>query len=547
MEEGIDVSNILKEIGMIIGEASSSEFYFSSKPEEMPSRWEYVMVHSMEDVGGTSKQVSVVARVESIISASQALTKELDFDIIKKIVDSGLADKKVWGKAKVLGFLTSEGDVLQPRKAVMPGKPIYMAPPELLEKFYSYPEDESIHIGNLITRNEVPVALSIKGFRRHLAIIAQTGAGKSYLAGVLAEELIAKGGTIIMLDPHADYVFLSRNIEGRRYELSDRIMVFRNPASTGRYSEAEVGRVEPYEICFSDLDFDEICLISRINERYINIRSGLERAIGRVKRDKTIYLPKDLLEQLQKADTWEDVDPKIVSGAKSALKYVKRLAAMKVFSDVSTSIDKMLKPMHLSVVDLSGLEDEVSDYIAYKILLEVYEKIAAGRFEYPVFVFVEEAHRFIPPDGRTYSKSLIKKIAAEGRKFGIFLVLITQRPSKIHPDALSQTNSQIIMRLTNPEDQRAVSRSSERMSRELLNDLPGLNIGEAAIVGEMTRAPVMAKIRKRKTREGGSDIDIVSKLKEAAGKAKERTTEKEIEELRSELSGFTKKGGRENG
>ena len=89
------MSGILKEIGMIVGEASSSEFYFSSKPTEMPSRWEYVMVHSMEDVGGTSKQVSVVARVEGIISASQALTKELDFDIIKKIVDSGLADKKV--------------------------------------------------------------------------------------------------------------------------------------------------------------------------------------------------------------------------------------------------------------------------------------------------------------------------------------------------------------------------------------------------------------------------------------------------------------------
>ena len=546
MEGVIDVSNILKEIGVIIGEASSSEFYFASKPEEMPSRWEYVMVHSKEDRGGTLKQVSVVAQVEGIISASQALTKELDFDIIKKIVDSGLADKKVWGKATILGFLTDKGDVLQPRKAVMPGKPVYVAPPELLRKFYSYPEDEAIHIGNLITRKEVPVCLSIKGFRRHLAIIAQTGAGKSYLAGVLAEELIAKGGTIIMLDPHADYVFLSRNLDGRRHDLSDRIMVFRNPASTGRYSEAEVGRVEPYEICFSDLHFDEICLISRISEHYVNIRSGLEQAIERVKRDKTIFLPRDILEQLRQADTWADVDDKTVRGAKSALKYVNRLAAMKVFSDVSTNIDKMLKPMHLSVVDLSGLEDEVSDYIAYKILSEIYEKMAAGQFEYPVFIFVEEAHRFIPSDGQTYSSILIKKIAAEGRKFGIFLVLITQRPSKIHPDALSQSNSQIIMRMTNPEDQKAVSRSSERMSRDLLNDLPGLNIGEAAIVGEMTRAPVMAKIRRRKTREGGSDIDIVNKLKEAAAKAKERTTEKEIEELKSELSGFTKKG-RENG
>ena len=69
-----------------------------------------------------------------------------------------------------------------------------------------------------------------------------------------------------MLDPHADYVFLGRDIDGRRYELSDRITVFRNPASTGRYSDAEVGKVEPYEICFSDLDLDEICLISGIRQ-----------------------------------------------------------------------------------------------------------------------------------------------------------------------------------------------------------------------------------------------------------------------------------------
>ena len=80
------------------------------------------------------------------------------------------------------------------------------------------------------------------------------------------------------------------------------------------------------------------------------------------------------------------------------------------------------------------------------------------------------------------------------------------------------------------------------MSRELLEDLPGLNIGEAAIVGEMTRAPVMIRIRKRKTREGGSDIDIVDKLKAATEKVKSETPEKQIEELRSELSGFRQEG-----
>jgi len=540
VEEVIDVSDTLKEIGMIVGEASSSEFYFSSDPELMPSRWEYIVVYSEERIEETKNKIPVIAQVEGVISASQALTRNLDFDIIKKLVDSGLVDQKVWGKARVMGFLTPEGEVLQPRKAVMPGKAVYVAPKELLEKFYSYAMEESLLIGNLITRSDVPVSLSIKGFRRHLAIIAQTGAGKSYLAGVIAEEIIAKGGTIIMLDPHADYVFLSRSTEGKRHEFSDRIAILRNPASTGRYSEDEVGKVEPYEVCFSDLEFDEICLMARISQKFVNIRSGLETAIGIVEQTKTNYLPKDVLLELNNADNWQNIENAIVRGAKSAKKYMKRIIGMKVFSDSSTNIEKMLKPMHISVVDLSGLEDEVTDYIAYRILSDAYEKVASGEFEYPVFIFIEEAHRFIPPREKTYTSDLIKKIAAEGRKFGVFLILITQRPSKIHPDALSQCNSQIVMRITNPEDQNAVSRSSERISKDLLEDLPGLNRGEAAIIGEMTRAPVMIKTRKRKTREGGSDLDIVKKLREAAKKAKEENTEKKIEDLRSELKGFLK-------
>ena len=533
------MSGSLKEVGIIIGEASSSEFYFSAKPGDMPSRWEYLLTYSEEEIEGQTRQVSVIAQIERVISASQALTKELDFEIIKKIIESGLADSKVWGKAKILGFLT-EGGVLQlPKKAVTPGKPVYIAPTSLLESFYSYPQEEAIQVGSLITRSEVPVSLSIKGFRRHLALIAQTGSGKTYLAGILADELLTKGGTLVMLDPHADYVFLSRDADGKRHELSDRITVFRNPASTGRYSVEEVGKVDPYEICFSDLDLDEICLICGIDERFVKIRNGLELALDQVRASgKTVFQPKNVLEQLQNVANWPGADKTIIGEAQSAEKYVKRLIKMQVFTEASTSIDKMLRPQHLSVVDLSGLSDEVSDYIAYRILSDIYDKVSNGEFEYPVFVFVEEAHRFIPAMGHTYSSPLIKKIAAEGRKFGVFLVVITQRPSKIHPDALSQCNSQIVMRITNPDDQQAIARSSERLGETLLNDLPGLNTGEAVLVGEMTRAPVMVKVKRRRTREGGSDIDIVSKMKSAIEKANEETSENQSKRLRNELEGF---------
>ena len=95
MEGATDVSDTLKEVGIIIGEASSDEFFFSSKPGEMPSRWEYLLTYSKEDVNGTLKQVEVIAQIERIISASQALTKELDFDVIKKIIEAGLELKEL--------------------------------------------------------------------------------------------------------------------------------------------------------------------------------------------------------------------------------------------------------------------------------------------------------------------------------------------------------------------------------------------------------------------------------------------------------------------
>jgi DNA helicase HerA-like ATPase len=77
------------------------------------------------------------------------------------------------------------------------------------------------------------------------------------------------------------------------------------------------------------------------------------------------------------------------------------------------------------------------------------------------------------------------------------------------------------LRITNPEDQEAVRVSSERMSEDLLRDLPGLNVGEAVIVGEVVKAPVMVRVRPRETMEGGADIDVVSKLDEASREAEE--------------------------
>ncbi|MCR6669740.1 MAG: ATP-binding protein [archaeon YNP-WB-040] len=508
-----DIHEGLDKLGYVVGEASPTYFYFIVDEGKYPPRWEYVVVRSLENVDGNDVEVMVVAQICEVLSSSLALdlSSKPRHEAVERIVKAGLVDRRIIAKARVLGF-NYNGEVLQPRRAVHPGNEVYRAPSSILKEFYSYPDSESLHIGSLINRVDVPVSISIRGFRRHLAILAQTGAGKSYAAGVLLEELLKKGATAIVLDPHADHVFLSRSRSGGFY--SKRVTVFRTLESSGRYNATDIGYISIYEVKFSDLSLDEIQTICGIEDKWTNIISAIGDALKKVRELKgDSYGLEDLIEILESNSDDRNY--------LRALKYVRKLQRIRVFGDATTNILNILKPKHISIIDLSGLDDEVSDYIAYRILNDTFNAVRLQKYPYPVFIVIEEAHRFVPNKESTLSKSIIKRIAAEGRKFGLFLIIISQRPSKIDPDVLSQCNSQIILRITNPGDQEAVRASSERMSEDLLRDLPGLNVGEAVIVGEVVKAPVMVRIRPRETMEGGADIDVISKLAEASREAEE--------------------------
>ncbi|MDK2870354.1 MAG: hypothetical protein PWP19_1184 [Thermococcaceae archaeon] len=529
-----DGLNSFEKIGVVVGETTHSEFYFAIDNTKTPQIWDYVVVPSREVVDGVEREVLVLGQIVSITSYSQGLNEYTPYSVAEKLKDAEIIEPRLFAKVKVLGFPVN-GKILMPRRTIYPGTYVYLAPDEVLSLVYSYPEEEGLFIGHLITRPSVKVHLTIKGFRRHLAILAQTGAGKSYTAGVLLEELYEKGATVIVLDPHADYVFISRSKDGNRKVLK-RVSVFRTRESTGRYSKEDIGHVETYEIKFSDLSPEEIFTVAGISDKWSNIQKAVRDAVKKLQEEKLGgYTVDDLIEKLESMG----------NDGEKAVKYIERLSGLKVFGEVTTPIERLLKPQHISVMDLSGLNDHVADYIAYKILSEVYSQREQGKYEYPVFILMEEAHRFIPKKESTLSKRIAKRIAAEGRKFGVFLILVTQRPQKIDQDVLSQCNSQIIMRMTNPEDQKAVRNSAEQVSEELLRDLPGLNVGEAVIVGEMTKMPVMVRIRERRTQEGGADIDIVSLLRKAKEEVKQEANRGRINDIRSEINSLLDMGGLE--
>jgi len=221
-----------------------------------------------------------------------------------------------------------------------------------------------------------------------------------------------------------------------------------------------------------------------------------------------------------------------ISGAQKAIKYIELLERVDIWGFEDVPMKELLRPMTLSVIDVAGVDQWISEFIVAKVLNETWGVAVNEGLPRPVFFVLEEAHNFVPGGQgmQSHSATIIKRIASEGRKFGMFMVLITQRPYKVHADTLSQCNSQIIMRLTNPQDQQAIKLSSESISEGLLADLPGLNIGEAVVLGPLVRVPVMVKVGHRESKEGGNDIDVIKKLEEARSEVKTNVREQKAKE-----------------
>ena len=127
----------------------------------------------------------------------------------------------------------------------------------------------------------------------------------------------------------------------------------------------------------------------------------------------------------------------------------------------------------------------------------------------PCFIVYEEGHNFAPAGGQSLSRSIIKKIAGEGRKFGVGFAIISQRPSKLDSDVTSQCNTLITMRIKNPDDATFIKKSTEQLSQADLNELPALSTGEALISGRSIPAPLLVKIGYKALKHGGESPKIL--------------------------------------
>lgn len=603
-------------VGYVVGEVRTDEFTFVTNREIAPPRLEYIVVQ-VEDPR-TGSKVDVLAQVTKLSVSSRLLDTTLSYNEVAQILTRiSTSQPIIVGTAKVLGYL--EGSSVRfPRHATMPGNPVTQAPDELLKKFFSQDVESGIDIGSLINRDNVNVLLNPNGLRRHMAVIAQTGAGKSYTVGVILEKLLQLGGTIVIFDPNSDYVKMRRDENMRVTSFADRVDIYRMPTGqAGRITDAEIGGSKKFTMKFSALEVDEICAMTGIPDTSTNIRKSLQTACDNLRgRD---YAPHEFLRELERIASggagadgmmlandqmprgperkkgttpdgmedferaaynkanidvgWDDLGsasdnaadeetplvapprpasngadgangasgktPSLdaVSGAQKALKYVERIARVDIWGHDDVPVKDLLRPMNLSVLDLAGVDSWVTEFAVNKVLNDTWGEATTNGLARPVFFILEEAHNFVPggQGARSQAAGIIKRIASEGRKFGMFLVLVTQRPYKIHGDTLSQCNSQIIMRLTNPQDQLAIKQSSEGISEGLLADLPGLNVGEAVILGPIVRVPVMVRIGHRISAQGGNDIDVVKALEDARSQVIIDRRERDVKQQRAQV------------
>lgn len=576
-------------VGYIVGEVSTNEFTFVTTRESAPPRLEYIVVPVHEG----HRHIEVLAQVTALNVSSRLLNASLGYTEVEAILNRLKSSPPiVQGTAQVLGYLDDDGAVRFPRHAATPGTAVALAPDDLLRRFFSTNITSGIEIGTLINRPSVPVLLNPNGLRRHLAVIAQTGAGKSYAVGVILEKLLQLGGTIVVFDPNSDYVVMRRDPHNRATRFAERVQVYRLPTTqSGRIPDEEIGGAEKFTMQFSKLEPDELCQMTGIGEGATNIRKAVQTVYEKLQgRDYTAATFLDELQQLADAgdataprgpralspvigdekefdrvvaeriaakaditfddlgkDEPEELAPRekksneskrvswdAITGAQKALKYIERLTKIDIWGFNDVPMDNLLKPMTLSVIDLAGVDQWIAEFVVDKVLREAWGRAVSEGLPRPVFFVLEEAHNFVPGGVGAQSQAayIIKRIASEGRKFGLFLILITQRPYKVHGDTLSQCNSQIIMRLTNPQDQQAVRQSSESISEGLLADLPGLNVGEAVILGPLVRVPVMVRVGARESKEGGNDINVVEALERARSEVLTESRETMVREER---------------
>jgi len=422
----------------------------------------------------------------------------------------------------VIGYFHPALGFINPRLTPDPGTKVSIVDDETLLRVVNKKqpgEVGSAQVGSLLLRpgGAVPVALDVKELvSTHMAILAGTGSGKSYTAGVLIEEFLQpyNRAAVLIFDPHGEYGTLAEMRGHPRFVGDD-----------GYAPDVQILTPDDITIRLSSLGYpDVVMLLPEMSDRQQAILSKAFAILKRHKKGEYRWNVDDLISAVIQADTTEDEEgnPKVGSSAPAIEWKLDKLAASKHFHQTKHLAPKdLFEPGRVTVLQMNEISQEEQQVICAAVLRQSYlarintekDKIDEedeNYLPYPVFTLVEEAHRFAPAKEPSRCKAILRTILSEGRKFGLGVGLITQRPGKLDSDVLSQCMSQFLMRIVNPVDQESLKYGVEAAGRDLLKELPALTKGQVIISGACVNTPVLCQVRQRLTKHGGETLNAPS-------------------------------------
>lgn len=422
----------------------------------------------------------------------------------------------------VIGYFHTALGFMNPRKVPDPGAKVYLASDEGLKYVLNKKQVGAIgsaHMGSLLLRQTaaVPIVLDVKELvSTHMAILAGTGAGKSYTAGVLIEELLSphNRAAVLIFDPHGEYDTLTQMRGHDAFTAED-----------GYSPQVKVLTPDQVRIRVSSLDYyDILSLLPDMSDRQQSI---LNKGFAKLKQHKHgdyRWGVNDLIAAVYEVDRTQDDEGNERAGSSApAIEWkLERLARSPYFHAYDHLAPRdLFEPGQVTILQMNQVSQEEQQVICAAVLRQATharmntEKGQTkpedeNHLPYPVFILLEEAHRFAPAHEPSRCKMILRTILSEGRKFGLGVGLITQRPGKLDADVLSQCMSQFIMRIINPVDQDSLKYGVEAAGRDLLKELPALTKGQVIISGACVNTPVLCQVRQRRTVHGGETLDAPS-------------------------------------
>ena len=409
----------------------------------------------------------------------------------------------------------------------VPGAMVYPATTRDLEQIYASDGRANITIGTVFPTKDIRAGLYIDAMLgKHFALLGSTGTGKSTSAALILHRICeaAPDGHIVMIDPHGEYAAAFRQtgqiLDVSNLQMPYWLMNFEEHCEVLLTSGGNERQV--------DMDILAKCLL------YARSKNRLAETMGKITVDSPIpYLLSDLSTKLQ--DEMGKLD-KATSSApymriKSKLdelkgdpRYQFMFSGMLVGDTMTDFISKVFrmpgngKP--ISIIDVSGVPSDITSTVVAVLSRLVFDFAIWGREERtrPILLVCEEAHRYVPSEKHADDSSVgrvLSRIAKEGRKYGISLGLITQRPSDLAEGVLSQCGTIISMRLNNDRDQAFVRSAMPEGSRGFLDSIPALRNRECIVCGEGVAIPIRVNFdtleeHKRPASEDPSFVELWS-------------------------------------